>query len=333
MFCKNCGKELEDSSKFCKYCGAEQYSSAGQYNNARPYNNAGQYNNMNKKKPKTLVTSVIIALAAFMVFIVLCTLYAYGQEEDANNNSSNKGIELQADHSEDKGTAQDSTDVSDNDNSKQDDYEEITGTKISIDGKACSNSQAAYTYESSYGNMFMVLCPFSNNTIVLTAVVPRDMCESGISLSNLELGDKAILDLCIIGEMNSVEYASNTSPDVFSDMYFEMEQYTQDKEAAFIINTKFDYEGNTYSLEASAKADYTEYQENQSSASENTQDETCLYCHGSGRCFLCHGLGYTTWGGTQTECNSCGGLGSCYYCEGTGKQKYITRGYKKEWLN
>lgn len=320
MFCINCGKELEDSSRFCKYCGMEQHGSAAQYNNTQ------------KKKPNKFAKPVIITAIAFIALIALYFFYVHGQE-GTNSNINNKANELQADHSDNKSQTQDSTDVSDNNDSKQGDGKEITSTKISIDGTACSNRQAAYTYEESYGNMFAVTCTFSNNTIILTAAVPRDMCKSSMSLSDQELRDKAVLDLCIIGETNAVEYDSSTSPDVFSDMYFEMGQYTQDKEAGFIINTKFVYEGNTYSLEASAAANYTEYQENQDGAPGNTQNETCLYCNGSGRCFLCDGLGYTTWGGTQVDCNSCGGTGVCYYCSGTGIQKYITRGYKKEWLN
>jgi RNA polymerase subunit RPABC4/transcription elongation factor Spt4 len=25
MFCKSCGKEIEDNSNYCNYCGANQY--------------------------------------------------------------------------------------------------------------------------------------------------------------------------------------------------------------------------------------------------------------------------------------------------------------------
>lgn len=46
----------------------------------------------------------------------------------------------------------------------------------------------------------------------------------------------------------------------------------------------------------------------------------CPYCNGGKKCTLCHGLGYTTWGGIQI-CTSCGGTGVCHYCNGTGIQK------------
>lgn len=273
----------------------------------------GQYSSTKKKKLKKFIIPVIIAV------LVIGFLYNLG--EDTNNNNY-KETGLKADNSDNKGSIQGSTNVSDNNDSEQDSYKRITSTKISIDGKNCSNSEAAYTYEASYGDMFLVTCPFSNDTIMLTVAVPRNMCESGMSLSDKELRDKAVLDLCIIGETNSVEYDSVSTPDVFSDMYFEMGQYTQDKEAGFIVNTKFDYEGNTYSLEVSAVADYIEYQGNQGGTSENNQDQTCLYCYGSKKCYLCHGLGYTNWGGTQIDCNSCGGTGVCKYCGGTGISPY-----------
>lgn len=329
MFCKNCGKELKDDVGFCPFCGTAQ--NAGQQYTWQPggqpnqqyqqmggqYNNAGQDSSMKISKPKKSKLPVMIAV---IVVIVVGLLYNLGNGTNNSNNYKETG--LKADNSDNKGSIQGSTDVSDNNDSEQDSYKRITSTKISIDGKNCSNSEAAYTYEASYGDMFIVTCPFSNDTIMLTVAVPRNMCESGMSLSDKELRDKAVLDLCIIGETNSVEYDSVSTPDVFSDMYFEMGQYTQDKEAGFIVNTKFDYEGNTYSLEVSAVADYIEYQGNQGGTSENNQDQTCLYCYGSKKCYLCRGLGYTNWGGTQIDCNSCGGTGVCKYCGGTGISFY-----------
>lgn len=53
MFCKKCGKELEDNVRFCNYCGAEVESKVVDFNEAvgnnKPdnnYANAGgqQYN-------------------------------------------------------------------------------------------------------------------------------------------------------------------------------------------------------------------------------------------------------------------------------------------------
>ena len=62
MYCKNCGKEIEEGSRFCPHCGAENASATGE--SSKP---AAPVNKKEQKKKKPL----IIAIVAVVILLVL----------------------------------------------------------------------------------------------------------------------------------------------------------------------------------------------------------------------------------------------------------------------
>ena len=55
--------------------------------------------------------------------------------------------------------------------------------------------------------------------------------------------------------------------------------------------------------------------------SGSKSDHMCQYCTGSGKCYQCHGQGYTlnTNGSERSDCIFCGGNRKCPICHGTGR--------------
>ena len=85
MFCKNCGNEISDDSKFCNFCGTKQQSAV-----AVPENNSS---NEYEKSEKTL-WGIVLACLIFVFVIILVIAVAVGgnsssaNKQDSSNSSS-----------------------------------------------------------------------------------------------------------------------------------------------------------------------------------------------------------------------------------------------------
>ena len=66
MFCKNCGKEITDESKFCSGCGCLQNESDNNLNVQLPTNNLSEIKIVNKIK-KTYIFSIISAIITLII--------------------------------------------------------------------------------------------------------------------------------------------------------------------------------------------------------------------------------------------------------------------------
>ena len=80
MFCKNCGKEIKDGTKFCEFCGAEQDSvisnnniSSNQTSHTNPYSMPSTSNvaPAKKKKGKGFIIGVVVAVVVFIIVLVV----------------------------------------------------------------------------------------------------------------------------------------------------------------------------------------------------------------------------------------------------------------------
>lgn len=98
MYCKNCGKENDDDSKFCRYCGFKI--------NIKAFNDSNEKNKINsnlklKKKNKILLGIIFLVLITSIVFIILKfennqkSVYVQSDLNADTENSSNM-IELTA---------------------------------------------------------------------------------------------------------------------------------------------------------------------------------------------------------------------------------------------
>ncbi|MGI6378026.1 MAG: zinc-ribbon domain-containing protein [Bacilli bacterium] len=68
MFCKNCGQELDDSSKFCPYCGAENTPVVKIEENELPPNNDGE---VTPTKSSALVLGILSLFFFGVIFGVI----------------------------------------------------------------------------------------------------------------------------------------------------------------------------------------------------------------------------------------------------------------------
>ena len=80
MFCKNCGKEIADDSKFCNFCGKEQQTATD-----IPENNLSIGDEQVEKMPWGLVLGGLIVVV-FLIFAFVVALNATNSEK--NNSSS-----------------------------------------------------------------------------------------------------------------------------------------------------------------------------------------------------------------------------------------------------
>ncbi len=83
MICKNCGKEIDDDSKFCRYCGQQFGNSLGQ-----PV--AEQMNQEVKEEDKPLKNKKILGIAIIIVAAIVVALFAFV----GNKNSLNEDEKL-----------------------------------------------------------------------------------------------------------------------------------------------------------------------------------------------------------------------------------------------
>ena len=84
MYCKNCGKEIDDNSTFCPYCGQQIAENADKfYNNG--YNNQNNNNNNNKKESQVIGILAIVfsALGGFLgIIFSIIGLVIYKEESN-----------------------------------------------------------------------------------------------------------------------------------------------------------------------------------------------------------------------------------------------------------
>lgn len=83
MFCKNCGKEIQDGTKFCEFCGAGQdsvISNKSDTNNnpnqsvqtkTYPTPSDGSVTSVKKKKGKGFIIGVVVAVVVFIIILVV----------------------------------------------------------------------------------------------------------------------------------------------------------------------------------------------------------------------------------------------------------------------
>lgn len=81
MFCSNCGKEIKDNSKFCRYCGESIDSTGDEINNySEPiiennYNYSNEhYTSLKKKKNKT---PLLIGIVGIFIFVIAISVLAF----------------------------------------------------------------------------------------------------------------------------------------------------------------------------------------------------------------------------------------------------------------
>ncbi len=99
MYCRNCGSQLTDGTKFCNNCGAEQPSGTGAgtpgTNPARQPGAASPQKQ--KKKPTNILITIVIIVAAFLLgkFVIGPALSSDstggGDQTNAGANNSSAG--------------------------------------------------------------------------------------------------------------------------------------------------------------------------------------------------------------------------------------------------
>lgn len=244
----------------------------------------------------------------------------------------------------------DTSDVKSSETEAETEAETRTAAGVTVNGNAVSLAEFAYTYDEAYGHYLTAsyIDDSNSNVVIFMAVLPEDACVSGAEYSGNSIAANGILFGCMVIAQDfsyANDYNSSDNPECFDDLRVRINSIDLYNSADYEIagNVAFD----EYSARISASG-HSEYKEAESGGSggggydgggydgEDSGggysspyiDDTCKYCNGSGRCYLCKGLGYTTWGGFSNpiDCSSCEGLGDCYYCQGTGKQVYVIRG-------
>lgn len=82
MFCSKCGKEIPENTNFCSHCGAQQGGAV----NEKPSKNK----NDKKKSPKTVILSLVIVLAFYLLGRCAIAPAMLSDEDDTNSGSNNQ---------------------------------------------------------------------------------------------------------------------------------------------------------------------------------------------------------------------------------------------------
>ena len=82
MFCSQCGKEIPDNTKFCSHCGAQQGGAVDE----KP----SQKGNDKKKNPKTVILSLVVVLAVYLLGRFAIAPAMLSDKDDANAGSNNQ---------------------------------------------------------------------------------------------------------------------------------------------------------------------------------------------------------------------------------------------------
>lgn len=104
MYCRNCGKELPDGSKFCNHCGGSQQSevvSTSQthdepedetlFRSTKSMREAVKKNRNNSEKKKPGCFSIGISLI-FLFIVAVCVMASMDEAKEENSNSNSNSV-------------------------------------------------------------------------------------------------------------------------------------------------------------------------------------------------------------------------------------------------
>ena len=113
MFCNNCGKEINDGTKFCNHCGAPQEASAPQPTvaNNTELTTALKKNNTLKMAIIAVVVVVCFAIGSFVIAPSF-------SKDNAESNPTNNVSQSQTDDETESNNIKENTDISDKKNLK-----------------------------------------------------------------------------------------------------------------------------------------------------------------------------------------------------------------------
>lgn len=83
MFCKNCGNQIPDGTKFCNHCGATQEETAP----TQPVYQAPAQAAVAPKKNNTLMIAIIAAVAVVVIAVVV--IFAFGGKNNGGSEGGN----------------------------------------------------------------------------------------------------------------------------------------------------------------------------------------------------------------------------------------------------
>lgn len=193
-----------------------------------------------------------------------------------------------------------------------------------INGSPVTDGYFVYTNDATHGESFSFtgILDGGNRIIMIMVFVPTNKCAGNVVLKGDELTGDAFIYYLNTDGTTADELLSLQDTASFANNEFILYDYSSYDYAIWSIKTDITTsDGKLLSFDAAGGSNFvTQEQLN------NSEDDTCKYCYGSGSCHLCYGLGYWYSSGVTTECFSCEGTGVCYYCEGTGKQVYLIRG-------
>ena len=106
MFCSKCGKEIPENTNFCSHCGAQQGDTVSE--------KSSEKKNEKKKNPKTVILSLVVVLAVYLLGRFAIAPAMLSDKDDTNAGSGNSsGVSVDSDFTkEDEGDV-----VSDNNSS------------------------------------------------------------------------------------------------------------------------------------------------------------------------------------------------------------------------
>lgn len=214
-----------------------------------------------------------------------------------------------------------------NDETVRNDPAPTAAEGVSCNGEAIANYGVLYTSDDEFGDYIGYTAMLSDSeAIFLYMIMPDGTAYRGMEMSGSDLSDNVMLYAMYLTENGADQYVSSEDPQVFDNLSFTINDFSNDEFADFTLSADFTHGGKTYSMSGSGRAEYV-VQVQTTGGGSYEDDGTCFYCGGSGICTVCSGLGYTAWGGYENkiDCTSCGGTGSCYYCQGTGIQQYSVR--------
>lgn len=97
MYCKNCGKKINDNAKFCKYCGASVKDKSAPLASNNNKNNLKQENTNEKQNNENLkliaIIAIIIAIAAIVIAGVVLSISNDDNDTQVSNTDNSSNIQ------------------------------------------------------------------------------------------------------------------------------------------------------------------------------------------------------------------------------------------------
>ncbi len=242
MYCSKCGKQIDEGSRFCGFCGAQTSRSIETQSDAKAQMPRVQMSAQPAKKPvnKRLINRIamIVSILAFGVVIALpiIVLNSSPSRENPYNNGETSSIGFSA-------------------GNMPSEFPELTSAnKLFINDTLAARAKFVYTYNAAYGHYLAVAFNDNSDNVMFMAVLPERLCVSGAKYTENDMSANGIIFDVVV---NNCEYNSKDNPEVFDNLSVSITDIEPYQSAFFKISGAVAVNGRTIDIVAAGESEYT----------------------------------------------------------------------------